>query len=798
MELLSAPLYHSNEMNRDFFDRGLTLSVPSFVLIVGLVFAVYFGMSKFVQEKQRVEGLFFRNAQNHLSALDRGFHANFETVNVLADLFRANETVDRTQFRVFARSLRLRHPAIQALEWVPRVPMAERSDFEERARETIPDFKFWDVDRPGAPPRRDVSFPVYYLDPIEGNEKALGYDPVDHPIRSDGIERAIESGRLSVSAPTPLVQDDPSRVAFLVFTPVYHGRTVAPSGEHKWTELVGLAEGVFKAGQVFESAMSGLAPAGQKVTLWDITGGNRILIHEGATVDSQTADVSWHEIECKKVYLENIHVGGRNWEVEVRPLDGVFVYDLLLPIGVGTTVAATSLLLAFGLWVLLRRFQRTQKLVQRQTEELTHRSRHDHMTGLLNRKEYDRLVTDALDLARVNGTPTTIAQFNLDRFKVVNDACGHAAGDEMLRQLAELMKSEVGAGDRLARIGGDEFGLLLPGRTVEESLETVEKLRQSIRSFKFSWMNQVLSLGASVGVGQLDEDSPSAEEVLTLVDTACAVAKEKGRDQYHVVRAGDLESERYREQMRWLSTVKAALEEDAFRLFAQPILPLPGCTGRPLTELLLRLSAEDGTTVMPESFLPAAIRFRIMNRVDRWVIERAATMIARGDLGKKALVSINVSAQSLDVEDFGDQVLSVFSQAGASLTRVCFEVTETALIWNVAHARRVIEQLRAAGAVFALDDFGSGMASFGYLKSLPVDFVKIEGSFVREMATDASSQVIVRSIVEAANAFGMKTIAEWVEDRETYDRLAALGVDYAQGFFLGRPEPVRVSKTARP
>lgn len=200
---------------------------------------------------------------------------------------------------------------------------------------------------------------------------------------------------------------------------------------------------------------------------------------------------------------------------------------------------------------------------------------------------------------------------------------------------------------------------------------------------------------------------------------------------------------------------------------------------------------EDGTLIMPGSFLPAAIRFRIMHRIDRWVIERAAVMIARGDLGKKAGVSINISAQSLDVEDFGDQVLSVFAQAGAPLNRVCFEVTETALIWNVDHARRVIEQLRAAGAVFALDDFGSGMASFAYLKSLPVDYVKIEGSFVREMATDASSQVIVRSIVEAANAFGMMTIAEWVEDEETYERLVALGVDYAQGYYLGRPEPVR-------
>lgn len=774
---------------------GLTLGLPWVVVAVGLGFATYLGISVFLQDQQRVDDHFYRTAQNHRSALDREFHSNFETVNALSDLFRASESVDREQFQVFARSLRGRHPSIQALEWVPRVTRSNRAALELEARQTYPNFKFWDPEAAKGlkiGDERDVSFPIYYLEPIEDNEEALGYDPSRHTIRSGAIDLAVSSGGLAVSAPTPLVQEESTQLAFLVFVPVFSGDIIPEDSDSRWSELVGLAEGVFKANDVFESAVSALAPVGQNVKLWDVTDSQRLLIHEGNRTNPERSRSSWHTVECRAVYRENMYIGGRIWEVEVRPLNGAFTQGLLHPGGIAAAVSLVSLFLAFALRSLIQRVQRTQRLVQQRTAELTHRTSHDPLTGLVNRSEFDRLVGTTLDQARQTGKPSTVAHLDIDQFRVVNDTYGHAAGDEMLRQFSTALESELGPGETLARLRGDEFGLLLPGRSVDEAEMTVQSLLAMVRSFQFPWMNRIFSIGASFGVVQVDALSPSAPEVLSLADTACAVAKEKGRDRYHVVRVGDVESERHREQTRWLSTVKSALKDDAFRLYRQPIMPLPGHSGPPLSEVLLRLPREDGSVALPGLFLPAAARFRMMNRIDHWVIARVAALIAAGDLGGDSRICVNVSAQTLDEEDFADRVLRTFREAGRPLTNVCFEVTETALIGNVEHARRVIERLREHGSLFALDDFGSGMASFEYLKSLPVDFVKIDGSFVSDMTTNASSRVIVRSIVEAASAFGMRTIAEWVEDEETYEILVDMGVDYAQGYLLGHPEPVRL------
>jgi diguanylate cyclase (GGDEF)-like protein len=382
---------------------------------------------------------------------------------------------------------------------------------------------------------------------------------------------------------------------------------------------------------------------------------------------------------------------------------------------------------------------------------------------------------------------------DLDQFKIVNDTCGHSAGDQLLRQLAHLLQTTLRKGDVLARLGGDEFGVLLIGCDPEQACQVAEKLRATVATFRFFWDSRVFTVGASIGVVPIDGDAVPLATVLSAADAACYAAKDSGRNQVQVYRPENEELRRRRTEMGWVNRITRALDDRRFRLRYQPIVALSAHPG-PIEhlEMLVSMVDEKGASIAPDAFIPAAERYNLMPSVDRWVIDSVLRFLGGLPEGAHHLRTccINLSGASLTDEHLLHYILGKLAEYGVSPRLVCFEITETATIANMNRALRLISELRARGCRFALDDFGTGLASFAYLKHLPVDFLKIDGTFVKDIVRDPVSLAIVKATNEIGHALGIKTIAEYVEDVETLEALRQLGVDYGQGFGIARPKPL--------
>jgi diguanylate cyclase (GGDEF)-like protein/PAS domain S-box-containing protein len=422
---------------------------------------------------------------------------------------------------------------------------------------------------------------------------------------------------------------------------------------------------------------------------------------------------------------------------------------------------------------------------------LSHQASHDALTGLVNRPEMERRLATALDAARMAGEGHAFLYLDLDQFKVVNDTCGHVAGDELLRQLGTVLRAHVRRHDTLARLGGDEFGVLLEGCPVQKATQIAEDLLESVQEFRFVWVDKTFAVGASIGVAALDADSESVAAVLSAADTACYMAKDLGRNRVHVYHPQDHEVSVRRGEMQWVSRIVAALEEDRLVLYRQPIVRTADATVMH-HEVLVRMRDPAGELVPPNAFIPAAERYGLMPRIDRWVVRNVIERLARqGPRAARSggLYAINLSGTSLGEDGFLDFVRRRLDAHGVAGERICFEVTETAAISNLSQAHRFMSALRERGCRFALDDFGSGLSSFAYLKNLPVDFLKVDGVFVRDLAHDPIDRVMVSAINQVGHAMGLQTIAEFVENDAILARLRNMGVDYAQGYGVGRPRP---------
>ncbi|WP_321949493.1 EAL domain-containing protein [Paraburkholderia sp. J10-1] len=421
--------------------------------------------------------------------------------------------------------------------------------------------------------------------------------------------------------------------------------------------------------------------------------------------------------------------------------------------------------------------------------ELEYQATHDHLTGLLNRREFERRLSGLLENA--GARPHAVMFLDLDQFKVVNDTCGHAAGDELIRSVGGALQQQLRTAHILARLGGDEFGVVLPGCCIDDALRVAEDLREAVTVIRLPWDQRLLTTGVSIGVVDVDATQTSTWDVMKAADVACYMAKEKGRNRVHRYCLEDHLQSTTHMQMEWVARVKAALEHDRFRLYAQQIKSLKeGPAGEEVhVELLLRMVDESGGVIPPAYFIGAAERFNLMPLVDRWVIGRAFEAIAAGHLAANVW-SINLSGASLGDDDLLAYIVQQQQRCGIRFESVCFEITETAVITNLSKAIALMESLRALGCRFALDDFGSGMSSFTYLKRLPVDYLKIDGSFVRGIASSDLDRTIVQSIHQVAHAAGKATIAEFVESEAIIGRLSGIGIDYAQGFCVGLPQPL--------
>ncbi len=427
---------------------------------------------------------------------------------------------------------------------------------------------------------------------------------------------------------------------------------------------------------------------------------------------------------------------------------------------------------------------------------MSYQARHDPLTGLINRREFEVRLWQALEQRREAGRPHALCYLDLDQFKLVNDTCGHLAGDELLKQIAELLQQRLCQADVLARLGGDEFGLLLHDCELDHAHRVADALCAALRRHRFEWEGNVFTVGVSIGVVDLDAGSTPAA-LLAAADAACYVAKDEGRNRVHSVYPQDRQFARRNDQMQWATRIQRALDEARFELSFQRIKAL-STEEADMAELLLCMVGEEGERIAPGVFLPAAERFNMMPAIDRAVVQLAFGLLAERQpvgRGRIARFTVNLSGQSLSDDQFLDYVLEQLDTSGADPLRICFEITETAVIANLGRARRFIEALRRRGCRFALDDFGSGLSSYAYLRALPVDYLKIDGMFVRQMCRDAVDYSMVESINQVGHVMGIRTIAEYVEEEAVMEALRDMGVDYVQGFGVHRPEPLVKSES---
>jgi diguanylate cyclase (GGDEF)-like protein/PAS domain S-box-containing protein len=424
--------------------------------------------------------------------------------------------------------------------------------------------------------------------------------------------------------------------------------------------------------------------------------------------------------------------------------------------------------------------------------QLSYQATHDMLTGLYNRRVFEKRTEEKIREAQAGGGSSVLFYMDLDQFKVVNDTCGHKAGDELLEQIAQLMQQRVRETDVLARLGGDEFGVLLEHCPLDKACLIAEGIRASVRDYRFAWDDKSFDIGVSIGVVPIASDSGNLADVLAAADAACYVAKDHGRNRIHVYQPDDLAVAQRHGEMEWVHRLSSAFDNERFVLYAQPVAHIAGDRVVSHYEVLLRMVDEGGRVVPPGAFIPAAERYNLMPTIDRWVIRETFAQLrqAQGDLAFPPVeCAINLSGQSLCDEHFLEYVIDLFERTGIPCESICFEVTETSAIANLTRATRFMTVLRGMGCSFALDDFGSGLSSFGYLKTLPVDYLKIDGGFVRDMVVDKVDRAMVESINQVGHVLGLKTIAEFAESEAVLMALEKAGVDYAQGSGIANPSP---------
>ena len=424
------------------------------------------------------------------------------------------------------------------------------------------------------------------------------------------------------------------------------------------------------------------------------------------------------------------------------------------------------------------------------TRKMSYQAAHDPMTGLINRREFERRLDEAMDAAHSDEAVHMLFYMDLDRFKAVNDSCGHLAGDNMLREVATLIKEQVRESDYVGRLGGDEFGALLIGCPIEKARQIATDICNAVADYRFVWQDKIFNIGISIGLVEVSHVRGTVQDVMAAADSACYVAKQEGRGRVHIYSARDEVIARERGDIQWLRELQAALHEGTFELAVQPIISMTrSAESGPAVEILLRMPDGRGRDSDTADFLRPAERYQLMPQIDRWVVNAALAAIAGGEirLAGNRSCAINLSGQTIADESFLGFVVEALDRSGVAPSSICFEVTEKAILANVQQALRFIEVLHGIGCDFALDDFGSGMGAFASLKDLPIDYLKIDGKYTRNLQTDQVNQEMVSAMIKLARTLKFRVVAEQVEHQEDFDWLRDIGIDFVQGHFIERP-----------
>ncbi len=421
------------------------------------------------------------------------------------------------------------------------------------------------------------------------------------------------------------------------------------------------------------------------------------------------------------------------------------------------------------------------------SRELEFQATHDSLTNLLNRREFERQLAQAIRSANEDNCKHALCYLDLDQFKIVNDTCGHMAGDQLLREISRLMPHSIRASDCLARLGGDEFGVIAFNCSIEDAVDIANLLHTAIKNFTFTWNKKVFDIGASIGVIAITKDSGTLQDILRRADASCYIAKDLGRNRIHIYAEDDVEIEKRHGEVQWLTQVQDALKNNRFRLATQKITAIKnGFT--PHYEVLLRMLGKEKEIISPLAFLPAAERYEMMPVIDRWIISTAFKNIRCECAEGRKIYNINLSGQTLGDNSIVDFIRVQLNHFKIPPDIICFEITETVVISNLGIAIELVNKIKAMGCMFALDDFGCGLSSFSYLKNLPVDYLKIDGEFIQNMVTDSTDRAIVVAINDIGHEMGLTTVAEYVESKAILDLLDEINVDYAQGHFIEKPK----------
>ncbi len=423
--------------------------------------------------------------------------------------------------------------------------------------------------------------------------------------------------------------------------------------------------------------------------------------------------------------------------------------------------------------------------------QLAWQATHDALTGLINRQEFERRLAQAIDGVRRDGGVHALCYLDLDRFKLVNDTAGHAAGDELLRQVSRLLEGHMRQRDSLARLGGDEFGVLLEHCPADRALRLAVGMRDAVRDYRFSWQGRSFTVGVSIGVVAVDADTESAAAAMSAADAACYVAKEQGRNRAHLYQADEVNATEQRSQMRWVSRLSQALDENRFRLYCQAIVPLhAGAATRPHYEVLLRLQEAEGPLIEPMAFMPVAERYSLMPAIDRWVLAEVVRACAVTQNEAAPLFAVNLSGRSLADDRLAGYLAELLQAHGVSGDRLCLEIAEASTAENLSRSSQRISEFKMLGCRIALDCYGSGMSAFADLRMLPVDFIKIDGGFIRSLAEDRLNHAVTEAINRVAHVMSIETVAGCTETASIVTALKKLGIDHAQGYVLGMPQPI--------
>lgn len=464
---------------------------------------------------------------------------------------------------------------------------------------------------------------------------------------------------------------------------------------------------------------------------------------------------------------------------------------------------------------LMERTVHAEQLVQEQSDklnksidelknksvELAYKETHDSLTGLLNRTEFEKKLEFFVKSVQGTGIEHDLIYMDLDQFKIINDDCGHVAGDKMLQIVGNLLISQLRKWDLVARLGGDEFGILLLYCSKSQALKIAKLLKDAVQNLRFEWNGKIYSFTVSIGISPISKDYGDFQTVLKNADTACYVAKDAGRNRIHVFHTHDEDFNKKHNELRRVTDINRALEENRFKLFYQAIAPIENLSNRSAHfEILIRMIDEEGKIIMPGDFLFAAERYNLIGKIDRWVVAEVFKMLSLHpeQLDKIEICSINLSGQTMTDDTFTAYVAGLLKQYQIPASIICFEVTETAAIANLAKAIDFINELKQYGCKFALDDFGSGLSSFAYLKNLPVDYLKIDGIFVKDLTKTHVDYAMVKSINDIGHVMGKKTIAEFVENDAILDKLKEIGVNYAQGYGVAKPADLQAFLDNKP